>query len=435
CPYLICLYPLLSRRCSQFSSPNLIPVSMANLKSNSPFSRRIVRAFLDFLDSVEPAPGVDAESLEVARECLAGAFKLDVNSADDPIQPGLLVNLFRSLDSNDRNPADGQRSKVHQEEDGTRQPGGVGMSNDELFGQFFAALEKIHFFKATPDGKDDSIQLDKATRLFHEALNEMERSGCQSYNRNSLAEALKSQGNKALQLKRYYDAIELYSCAIALCEKNAVYYCNRAAAYTQVQKYAEAIRDCLKSIEIDPSYSKAYSRLGFVYYAQGNYRDAIDKGFNKALQLDPKNASMIENIQNSSSSGFPPPFGSSSSGVPPPFGSSSSGVPPPFGSMPFDPSSIPMNFANMMRNVMPDVQHTGEHHEQGGHGESRTAPDEPHQQPGAGIGGSMNINLGEMMPDELRGALRSAMEMFSGAAPPPTGKADQSSSSGRSATH
>ncbi|CAI0395585.1 unnamed protein product, partial [Linum tenue] len=367
CPYLICLYPLLSRRCSQFSSPNLIPVSMANLKSNSPFSRRIVRAFLDFLDSVEPAPGVDAESLEVARECLAGAFKLDVNSADDPIQPGLLVNLFRSLDSNDRNPADGQRSKVHQEEDGTRQPGGV--------------------------------------------------------------------GNKALQLKRYYDAIELYSCAIALCEKNAVYYCNRAAAYTQVQKYAEAIRDCLKSIEIDPSYSKAYSRLGFVYYAQGNYRDAIDKGFNKALQLDPKNASMIENIQNSSSSGFPPPFGSSSSGVPPPFGSSSSGVPPPFGSMPFDPSSIPMNFANMMRNVMPDVQHTGEHHEQGGHGESRTAPDEPHQQPGAGIGGSMNINLGEMMPDELRGALRSAMEMFSGAAPPPTGKADQSSSSGRSATH
>ncbi|CAL1362327.1 unnamed protein product [Linum trigynum] len=400
---------------------------MANLKSNSPFSRRIVRAFLDFLDCVEPAPGVDAESLEVARECLAGAFKLDVNSADDPIQPGLLVNLFRSLDSNDRNPADGHRSQVHQEEDGTTQPGGVGMSNDELFGQFFAALEKIHFFKATPDGKDDSIQLDKATRLFHEALNEMERSGCQSYNRNSLAEALKSQGNKALQLKRYYDAIELYSCAIALCEKNAVYYCNRAAAYTQVQKYAEAIRDCLKSIEIDPSYSKAYSRLGFVYYAQGNYRDAIDKGFKKALQLDPKNASMMENIQAAEEKlKEEQSWGQNSS---------SSGVPPPFGSMPFDPSSIPMNFANMMRNVMPDVQHTGEHHEQGGQGPTRNPPDEPHQQPGAGVGGSMNINLGEMMPDELRGALRSAMEMFSGAAPPPTGNADQSSSSGRSATH
>ena len=55
----------------------------------------------------------------------------------------------------------------------------------------------------------------------------------------------------------------------------------RAAAYTQIHKYNEAIRDCLKSIEIDPNYSKAYSRLGLAYYAQGNYTDAIEKGFKK----------------------------------------------------------------------------------------------------------------------------------------------------------
>jgi small glutamine-rich tetratricopeptide repeat-containing protein alpha len=57
----------------------------------------------------------------------------------------------------------------------------------------------------------------------------------------------------------------------------------RAAAYTQINKYTEAIQDCLRSIEIDPNYSKGYSRLGFAYYAQGNYRDAIDKGFKKGL--------------------------------------------------------------------------------------------------------------------------------------------------------
>lgn len=55
----------------------------------------------------------------------------------------------------------------------------------------------------------------------------------------------------------------------------------RAAAYTQVQRYDEAVQDCLKSMAIDPNYSKAYSRLGFAYYAQGRYRDAIDKGFTK----------------------------------------------------------------------------------------------------------------------------------------------------------
>lgn len=34
-------------------------------------------------------------------------------------------------------------------------------------------------------------------------------------------------GNKAMQSKKYNDAIDLYNCAIALNEKNAVYFCNR----------------------------------------------------------------------------------------------------------------------------------------------------------------------------------------------------------------
>lgn len=47
----------------------------------------------------------------------------------------------------------------------------AGVSKDELFGQFFAALEKIRFFRAMPDGNDDPAQLDKASRLFQDALN------------------------------------------------------------------------------------------------------------------------------------------------------------------------------------------------------------------------------------------------------------------------
>lgn len=34
-------------------------------------------------------------------------------------------------------------------------------------------------------------------------------------------------GNRAMQSKLYTDAIELYSCAIALRGDSAVYYCNR----------------------------------------------------------------------------------------------------------------------------------------------------------------------------------------------------------------
>lgn len=46
-----------------------------------------------------------------------------------------------------------------------------------------------------------------------------------------------------------------------------------------MEKYVEAIEDCLKSIEIDSSYSKAYSRLGLAYYNQGNYTEALEEGF------------------------------------------------------------------------------------------------------------------------------------------------------------
>ncbi|KAK3141061.1 hypothetical protein QOZ80_4BG0329080 [Eleusine coracana subsp. coracana] len=59
----------------------------------------------------------------------------------------------------------------------------------------------------------------------------------------------------------------------------------------------EAIGDCLKSIEIDPTYSKAYSRLGSAYFALGNYHDALYKGYLKASELDPSNENVQQNIE------------------------------------------------------------------------------------------------------------------------------------------
>ncbi|KAH8508908.1 hypothetical protein H0E87_010883 [Populus deltoides] len=290
----------------------------------------------------------------------------------------------------------------------------------------------MHFFRTTPDGNDDPAQLDRATRLFHDALNEMEKNGCHTYGRNSLAEALKSQGNRAVQCKLYSDAIELYSCAISLCENNAVYYCNRAAAYTQIHKYTEAIRDCLKSVEIDPGYSKAYSRLGLAYYAQGNYRDAIDKGFKKALQLDPSNETVKENIrvaeqklieqqqrteqgQNSSSSNRDNYESSNQSTG----GSRSHSMP-----MQFDINGISVDFSSMLRNM---TAHMGEQsQDRQGQDGSANGSDEPEIIIGGNLGVNMTetmpdqphlgVNMTETMPDELRGAFRSMMEMFSGAA-------------------
>uniref|UniRef100_A0A1D1ZBZ9 Small glutamine-rich tetratricopeptide repeat-containing protein beta n=1 Tax=Anthurium amnicola TaxID=1678845 RepID=A0A1D1ZBZ9_9ARAE len=282
------------------------------LKTDSPISRRIVLAFLDFLGTVEPAAGIDLEGFDVVRECLEEAFKLNQSSSDQKIPHGLMVEVFHSYDKQHesrplldseaasktsvQNTTNGKLSEASKSKDQCVDSQLVEVSRDELFGQFYAALDKVNFFTATPGGDEDHAQLAKATHFFEDALLDLEKSGGQKISRNNFAETLKLQGNQAMQSKLYTEAVELYTCAIALLENNAIYYCNRAAAHTQIHKYAEAIADCTKSIELDPNYAKAYSRLGLAYYAQGKYQEALS-GFYRALQLDPNNDSVRENIR------------------------------------------------------------------------------------------------------------------------------------------
>ncbi|XP_077235995.1 tetratricopeptide repeat (TPR)-like superfamily protein isoform X2 [Tasmannia lanceolata] len=382
---------------------------MASLRTDSPTCRRIVSAFLDFLKSVEAAPGVDLEGLEVVKECLEAVFKIDSSSVNDETQSGLLIDFFSSLDANTQHDLKSDMDLA------TTSMNAPNVSNDELFGQFCGALEGIHFFKTTPAGDDDHIQLAKAKHLFDEALMEVEKSGCKTSNCNSLAEALKSQGNKAMHSKLYSEAIELYTCAIALCQNNAVYYCNRAAAYTQIHKYIEAIADCNKSIEIDPSYNKAYSRLGMAYYAQGNYCDAINKGYLKALELDPTSDSIRENIrvaeqklnkeiqQTERDQNTGPSHTQENS-------SRNRGAP----SMQFN-SALPVDLANILMNMASNAyqgQNTQDRPQNG--------DEEGSNEPEISINGNISVNFGEV-PDELTGTWRSVMEMFSSAHGPQGG--------------
>jgi small glutamine-rich tetratricopeptide repeat-containing protein alpha len=63
--------------------------------------------------------------------------------------------------------------------------------------------------------------------------------------------------------KLYDSAIEQYTEAIKL-DSNPVYYSNRAAAWGGLGEHAKAVEDAEKAIELDPKFSKAYSRLGYV---------------------------------------------------------------------------------------------------------------------------------------------------------------------------
>ncbi|KAM0252831.1 hypothetical protein ACHAQJ_007516 [Trichoderma viride] len=90
------------------------------------------------------------------------------------------------------------------------------------------------------------------------------------------AESLKSKGNAAMAQKDYAGAINLYTEALGLHPSNAVFLSNRAAAHSAAKDHASARIDAEAAVAIDPSYTKAWSRLGLARFALGDPKGAMD---------------------------------------------------------------------------------------------------------------------------------------------------------------
>ncbi|XP_035987853.1 small glutamine-rich tetratricopeptide repeat-containing protein alpha isoform X2 [Fundulus heteroclitus] len=110
------------------------------------------------------------------------------------------------------------------------------------------------------------------------------------------AERLKTDGNDQMKVENFAAAVEFYSKAIALNPQNAVYYCNRAAAYSKLGNYAGAVQDCERAIRIDPNYSKAYGRMGLALTSLNKHTEAVGY-YKKALELDPDNDTYKTNMK------------------------------------------------------------------------------------------------------------------------------------------
>lgn len=102
------------------------------------------------------------------------------------------------------------------------------------------------------------------------------------------AEDHKQKGNELMKQELHDEAITYYTKAIDIDPRNAVYYCNRAAAFTSMGNHAKALDDCRLSISIDKKYSKAYSRMGLIYSKMEKFDRAIEC-YDEALKLDPNN--------------------------------------------------------------------------------------------------------------------------------------------------
>lgn len=102
------------------------------------------------------------------------------------------------------------------------------------------------------------------------------------------AVTFKNEGNKAFAAHDWLKAIELYTKAIELNDKEPTFYTNRAQANIKSEAYGYAIADATKAIELNPKFVKAYFRRAVAYAAILKPRDAL-ADFKECVKIDPNN--------------------------------------------------------------------------------------------------------------------------------------------------
>ena len=66
----------------------------------------------------------------------------------------------------------------------------------------------------------------------------------------SAALALKAEGNAAYKAKKFPEAVEKYSAAIALDPSEITFYTNLAAVHFECKKYDECVSACEKAVDV-----------------------------------------------------------------------------------------------------------------------------------------------------------------------------------------
>ena len=113
------------------------------------------------------------------------------------------------------------------------------------------------------------------------------------------AELKKNEGNTCITNKDYQGAVKAYSEALEISPEGTsshIYLTNRAAAHCYLKDYVSAIADCKAATKLNPTYVKAYSRLGLANFFLENYEDAV-AAYTKCIELEPENNATKESLR------------------------------------------------------------------------------------------------------------------------------------------
>lgn len=113
-------------------------------------------------------------------------------------------------------------------------------------------------------------------------------------------EDYKTKGNDAFKAKRYQEAIDWYTKAIAMdpnSEASGALYSNRAGSWQNLNNFEKAAADSEQCIRVRPDWLKGHFRKGVAMESMGKY-DEAQKALQEALKLSPGNEEVMEKLQN-----------------------------------------------------------------------------------------------------------------------------------------
>jgi len=106
----------------------------------------------------------------------------------------------------------------------------------------------------------------------------------------------KEKGNKAFKEGDNPEAVKHYTEAIKRNPNDHVLYSNRAACYTNLRAFSDALKDCEKCIQLNPRFVKGYTRKATVQFFMKEYHKCLET-YQQALEIEPDNKEVEAGIQ------------------------------------------------------------------------------------------------------------------------------------------
>ncbi|KAH1080378.1 hypothetical protein J1N35_020139 [Gossypium stocksii] len=118
----------------------------------------------------------------------------------------------------------------------------------------------------------------------------------QEYFDPNIADEEREKGNECFKQQKYPEAVKHYTESLRRNPKDPKAYSNRAACYTKLGALPEGLKDAEKCIELDPTFSKGYTRKGAVQFFMKEYDKALET-YQEGLKHDANNQELLDGVR------------------------------------------------------------------------------------------------------------------------------------------